>query len=459
MVNLSLSLTSSLLACLIVAGSTGFIYDFSIYSGALKHHFHLNQSQLDWIATSSCLTFFLSPVSGHLVDTRGPRVGLLVAGLLMTSGLLLQYFFSTSLVLPQLRTYPSQSTVLLSSLAAMTAVGTNLAAAVAFSTPVRLYPKQRGIVTGIVKAFCGLTGGMLAQIYTLIVGVPSIQPSTLSFLLFLAVAVAFCNIVVAPWLFPPPATTDTSNLVASLSGATIDGKEDDILSRLHRAYVCVIVLILSIFVCSLLTAVPTTPYVNGTDHAITNSTTRGGAIIASQSPLAFVVAGVFLLLIFAVGAAVSISSSVSSSSSASSFDQQNSLLLDSVSSSDTVDTISSSSDTVSSSTSSINKHNVGTFKMLIDLNFWLVLCAGMSAVGGGYMITTNSFQMVRSSNIHSASAGTAISMFSACQGLARMFGGVGPDMLGSEKKKKTNKKIHAAAAAAASKRRSMFLAG
>ena len=79
------------------------------------------------------------------------------------------------------------------------------------------------------------------------------------------------------------------------------------------------------------------------------------------------------------------------------------------------------------------------FKMLIDLNFWLVLCAGMSAVGGGYMITTNSFQMVRSSNIHSASAGTAISMFSACQGLARMFGGVGPDMLGSEKKKKTRR--------------------
>ena len=90
--------------------------------------------------------------------------------------------------------------------------------------------------------------------------------------------------------------------------------------------------------------------------------------------------------------------------------------------------------------------------MLTEANFWLVLCAGMSAVGGGYMITTNSFQMVESSNIHSASAGTAISMFSACQGLARMFGGVGPDMLGREK----NKKQHAAAA---SKRRPIFLAG
>ena len=71
------SLTTSLIGCFIVSATIGFIYDFSIYSGALKLHFHLDQGQLDWVATAGCLMFFVSPICGHLVDKHGPRPGVL----------------------------------------------------------------------------------------------------------------------------------------------------------------------------------------------------------------------------------------------------------------------------------------------------------------------------------------------------------------------------------------------
>ena len=74
--------------------------------------------------------------------------------------------------------------------------------------------------------------------------------------------------------------------------------------------------------------------------------------------------------------------------------------------------------------------NVRTLRMLGRAHFWLLLLAGSILVGGGYIITTNSFQIVESSGLAGASAGTAITLFSAVQGLTRMVSGIGPDHLG-----------------------------
>ena len=415
-----------------VAGSTGFIYDFSIYSGALKLHFNLSQSQLDWIATAGCLTFFVSPLSGHFVDTYGPRSGLLIGGFCMTVGLTLQFLFSRDLIFTTFTSDPTRSTLLLCGFACLTSIGANAASAVAYSLPPKLFPLHRGRVTGIVKAFAGLTGGLMAQIYILCVGPPSTNPETLSFLLFLGSACFVINIVITPWLFP-------SGTLQVHQPVPMDMKDDDdhdeveidvdIKQRLQRGYFVVVILIALIFICSLLTAVPTT---NATmQHNITNN---GTAIITTKSVAAFTVVGTFILTMVLVGFAISYSSTDphrhSHPHSNNTKDDDNSTmtleqnLLDVPLSSDSKSIISF---TNADADADADK-NVNTFTMLGEFNFYLVLISGMAAVGGGYMITTNSFQMIQSSNIIGASAGTAISMFSACQGLSRMLGGVGPEL-------------------------------
>ena len=425
------SRTASLLSCLLVAGSTGFIYDFSIYSGALKQQFHFSQSQLDWIATSGAFTFFVSPISGHFVDTFGPRPGVLIAGTCMTIGLTLQYLFSRQYIFTRYSQDATSAMAILCACACLTTIGANCAASVAFSSPVKLFPQHRGRVTGIVKAFAGLSGGLLAQMYTLSVGLPSKQPETLSFLLYLAGACLFLNIVVSPWLFP----------VGKLP--VQNSPEHNVRARLQQGYGVVLLLIVSIFVCSLLTAVPALPHSSNSSghppHPAPNATAAAAAIIATQSPAAIVAIGMFLVMMLAVGVAVSFSFSFSCSSWRS------------CRSTTTTTTIRATSQRKEQenarpnqlhhlllqpddfSSNDVQVKDVGTCTMLSTVDFWLVLTAGMSAVGGGYMITTNSYQIVQSSLINGASADTAISMFSACQGLSRMIGGVGPETIGANR--------------------------
>ena len=398
------SLTTSLVGCFIVSATIGFIYDFSIYSGALKLHFHLDQSQLDWVATSGCLMFFVSPICGHLVDKHGPRPGVLFGGACMTLGLTLSYLFAHDLILPQYGADPAAATVVLCVFACLTTIGANAASAVAYSLPPKLFPRQRGRVTGIVKAFAGLSGGLLAQLYTLSVSAPSSRPETLTFLVFLGGACFFLDLCIAAWLFPSSKRNRNS---------ADNTEETDLVGRLRRGYWVVVVLILSIFGCSLMTAVPT-------ESTNQSNATNGTAIIAPQSPTAIVAVGVFLVIVAAVPVAVSVSWSTTPESNKADAPEYNVLRGSTVVKNETNQTIDLA-----------ENNDVGTFAMLCHLDFWLVAVSGMAAVGGGYMLTTNSFQLIQSSTLPDASADTAISMFSACQGLARMVGGAGPELVGN----------------------------
>ena len=429
----------ALLGCLLTAASAGFIYDFSVYSGALKRTFRLSQSQLDWVATASIFVFWMSPLVGRVADTIGPRLTNAAGGAVMTLGLLAQWAYAAGIcnetLLPR---DPASATLILSACTSVVTVGANAAAAVAFSVPVKLYPRSRGYVTGLVKSFWSLMGGLLAQMYTLLVAPPNDDPSTLGFLLFLAGTTLAVNVLIAPLLLPRSGETSLTSPQSSPGLAARSGWGGaPIRVRVKHACLVTLFLIAAVFLSSVLTAVPTT-----TAKAATGT---NAAVVPTRSAGAIVMSLVFTLLMSGTCAALvypSCSSSSppppallfssspsSSSSSLLSARTRYGPLLASVAEEPTGDTPSSRPH-AEDEASNQDLVDVRTLRMLGRVNFWLLLLAGSILVGGGYIITTNSFQIVESSGLAEASAGTAITLFSAVQGLTRMVSGIGPDHLG-----------------------------
>ena len=406
-----------------MAATAGFVYDFSIYSGALKAQFQLTQSSLAWVGTAGVFFFWTSPIGGYMADKYGPRVTNITGGLIMTTGLTLSFLFARG-YLPSLPQDPASATFILSACSCLTRIGANSVSAVAFSLPVKLYPNLRGYVTGLVKSLTGLSGGLLAQLFTLLLGPPGNTSSTLGFLLFLALVAFVINVLLAPLLLPT-GTKMRASLVGARTRET-GGREDiEVRAKVKASCIIVIVLIAAVLSCSFLTAAGTVPA--STNSSVPMAATS--AVVASKSVGAYFLAALLMLLVVGMHFPLLFGKSTTTALSEVE-DPTRILLLPLVGEAETTsDEAETTSDEVDNAivTATVD---TPTLVMLRRTNFWLLLGVGQILVGGGYFLTTNSFQIVESSGIHGASAGTAITVFSAVQGLSRMVSGVMPDMLG-----------------------------
>ena len=174
---------AALVACMFVACLTqGQLFAFSVYGGSLKANLELTQGDLDTIATFPYLSGLFVWVPGRLNDRWGPRAAIRCGAAGMAVGTVAYWAVARQLVAAGRETaVPALTFVMFLTLLVHGAVTAGM-----FSSLVRNFPLERGVVAGIGKAWVGLSSGILTQLFASFVGVPSNAPETLDFLLLLA---------------------------------------------------------------------------------------------------------------------------------------------------------------------------------------------------------------------------------------------------------------------------------
>jgi nitrate/nitrite transporter NarK len=153
---------------------------FAVFSGALKTTLDLSQAQLDTIATIPYLSALLGWLPGRLNDICGPRVAVIVGSLGMAVSLTAYWIVASQLVV-----FSSPTVALVTIDFAAKLANGGIAAGI-FSSIVKNFPGHRGAAAGIAKAWVGLSGGLLTQIYVGLWGAPDNSVDTLDFVLLLA---------------------------------------------------------------------------------------------------------------------------------------------------------------------------------------------------------------------------------------------------------------------------------
>ena len=216
-----------------IASITGGVYAFSTYSGALKKQYGgFTQSELDTIGLSPYFIAWLSWSTGLFCDRAGPTASVAAGVAIQTVAVLVSYLVSAELMPHAL--VPSRSVAIAWLCVSGSAMfmGTSFETAAAFSTLVRRFPRQRGVVVGIAKGFVGLTGGVTTQLFAAFVMVPDDSAPTLRFILAgaivslvggaLAIALLVCDGERFRWSAPGvDATLGSSAAVRSAAVAAL----------------------------------------------------------------------------------------------------------------------------------------------------------------------------------------------------------------------------------------------
>ena len=168
-----------------------------MFSGSLKHNLRLTQEDVDSIAAYPYLGGLFGWVPGILNDRMGSRVACAAGCAGMAVSLVGYWAVATRrLLLP-----PVASLAALMLLVQWSNAGIS---AGMFSSLVKNFPLHRGVVAGIAKAWIGLCGGILTQLYVGFVGFPDNSPATLNFVLFMAFTAAFAGVVSMLIVVHPP---------------------------------------------------------------------------------------------------------------------------------------------------------------------------------------------------------------------------------------------------------------
>jgi hypothetical protein len=144
------------------AGATGITYTFSVYSGALKHAFALQQSELDTIGTVGSYIGTLTWATGMVADRLGPAAAVALGGTMQTLSYVLQWGVMSGRI-PFAGDSPLPTLCALTTLATL---ATSFVSAAVFSTCVRNFPvASRGAAVGLAKTWVALAGGATTQVY------------------------------------------------------------------------------------------------------------------------------------------------------------------------------------------------------------------------------------------------------------------------------------------------------
>ena len=157
--------------CILYAsGSTGLIYLNSVYSEALKAKHSLTQSDVETISAVMFSAGMLSTLPGALVDRIGPRLGVRLGGTVMTTCFLLEFCVCVDVFGGSPK--PGLVVGALSTLGAIQFLGSAMVTASVFPTVSAIYQpyENRGFVVGEAKAWVGLFGAIVTQVYVYAVG-------------------------------------------------------------------------------------------------------------------------------------------------------------------------------------------------------------------------------------------------------------------------------------------------
>ena len=175
---------ASLVACMFIASTTGGVYAFGTYSGALKKQYGgFTQGELDTVGLSPYFIAWLTWSTGMLCDRAGPILTTLLGVVLQTFAVVISWLVAADHLPHSLVPSRSAAIVWLCGASVVSFLGTSFETAAAFSTIVRRFPKQRGIVVGIAKGWVGITGGMVTQLFSTFVMIPNDTPRTFGFIL------------------------------------------------------------------------------------------------------------------------------------------------------------------------------------------------------------------------------------------------------------------------------------
>jgi nitrate/nitrite transporter NarK len=130
----------------------------------------------------------------------GPRWTITLGGAVQGTSFVMLWAVSTKLI-----ALPNTGAVMaiLVSLSVTQYLGSGLITGAVFASVVRNFPDQRGPLTGLVKGWVGLCGGMLRQTFVGFVAVPSSDAFTLNYTLLCGIA---CSFVMLPaqWVMNHP---------------------------------------------------------------------------------------------------------------------------------------------------------------------------------------------------------------------------------------------------------------
>ena len=160
-----------------------------VWLQALKEQLQLTQGDLDTIGAYPYLSGLLGWIPGHLNDRAGPRVAVAAGCGGMCAALVLYWAVATR----RLELGLSPVATLASIMCIVQWSNCGIAAGI-FSSLVKNFPLERGVVAGIAKAWIGLSSGILTQLYLGFVGVPDNSPETLNFVLAMAVAALIAGV-------------------------------------------------------------------------------------------------------------------------------------------------------------------------------------------------------------------------------------------------------------------------
>ncbi len=178
----------ALVACFFVVALTSGNYAFSVYSGALKHSLKLTQDQTDSIATYPYIAGLFTWLPGMLNDRVGSRATtMLGAG---SMGVMLALYWAVAT-----RQVSWDPVISLVAIGFGSTLANGAITGAVFCSIVKNFPMERGAVVGIAKAWVGLCGGILTQLYVGFIGKPDNSKGTLNFVLMMAGAAMFAALV------------------------------------------------------------------------------------------------------------------------------------------------------------------------------------------------------------------------------------------------------------------------
>eukprot|EP00470_Lotharella_oceanica_P014333 CAMPEP_0170191852 /NCGR_PEP_ID=MMETSP0040_2-20121228/52744_1 /TAXON_ID=641309 /ORGANISM="Lotharella oceanica, Strain CCMP622" /LENGTH=577 /DNA_ID=CAMNT_0010440035 /DNA_START=97 /DNA_END=1830 /DNA_ORIENTATION=+ len=140
--------------------AAGSAYAFGVYSTQLKNALGINQTELNLISSVGNIGGYLGLPGGLWFDRYGPRSTAFIGGMIQCVGYLLAYFASRA---AEPRVNSSVTVVAL--LFAVAWHGGAWLDSAGVSVNCVNFPRNRGMVLGILKSFFGLSGSVFAQVY------------------------------------------------------------------------------------------------------------------------------------------------------------------------------------------------------------------------------------------------------------------------------------------------------
>jgi len=158
-------------------------YAFSVFAPQLQKLFGWSEAQIATVGGTANVGIYLCLDAGFFFDSRGPRETALVGASLSLAGYGLLWAASTG-VLGGTAALPNPSVSVVAAGAFIFNHGAGWLDTAAVTAAVRAFPKDRGLIVGLLKAFFGLSASLLTLCYA-----SFFKPNAVAFIFFLTALV------------------------------------------------------------------------------------------------------------------------------------------------------------------------------------------------------------------------------------------------------------------------------